>query len=201
VTRYPSSFSVLNLGADFTSPNFANLTSKGTGNNYGLEITLEKFYDKGYYCLFTTSLFQSKYKGSDEVVRNTAFNGNYVLNLLGGKEVRIRERHTLVLDVRTTYSGGKRYTPIQLDSSIAAKAEVRDYSRAYELQYPPYFRMDVKPGYRYNSKRVTHEFSVDIQNVTHNLNVFQQSYDITNQRLKTDYQLRFFVIPQYRILF
>jgi hypothetical protein len=201
VTAYPSSFSVLNLGADFTSPNFAFLVSQGTGYNYGLEVTLEKFYDRGYYVLFTTSLFQSKYKGSDDVIRNTAFNGNYVCNLLGGKEVRIKERHTISFDVRATFSGGKRYTPVDLDSSRAAGTEVRDYSRAYELQYPPYFRMDVKPGYRYNSKKVTHEFSVDIQNITRNDNVFQQSYDITNRRLKTDYQLKFFVIPQYRILF
>jgi hypothetical protein len=201
VTAYPGAFSALNLGADFTSPNFAFLVSQGTGYNYGLEITVEKFYDRGYYFLFTTSLFQSKYKGSDNVLRNTAFNGNYVCNLLAGKEVKIKERHTLSIDVRTTFSGGKRYTPVDLDSSRAAGTEIRDYSKAYEFSYPPYFRMDVKPGYRYNSRRVTHEFSIDIQNITRNKNVFQQSYDITNRRLKTDYQLRFFVIPQYRILF
>lgn len=69
------------------------------------------------------------------------------------------------------------------------------------MQYPDYFRMDVKPSYRYNSRKVTHEFSIDIQNVTRNENVFQQTYDITNQKIKTDYQLRFFVVPQYRVLF
>jgi hypothetical protein len=201
VHSFPSYFSIVNLGADFTSPNITGLVSEGTGDNYGTELTVEKFYDKGYYFLLTASLFQSKYRGSDKVLRNTAFNGNYVFNALGGKELRIRERHTLIVDVRATFSGGKRYTPIDLDSSRAVMNEVRDGSRAYELRYPSYFRMDVKPGYRYNSRRVTHEFSVDIQNVTRNLNVFQQSYDITNGRLKTDYQLRFFVIPQYRILF
>jgi hypothetical protein len=201
VHSFPSYFSIVNLGADFTSPNITGLVSEGTGDNYGTELTVEKFYDKGYYFLLTASLFQSKYRGSDKVLRNTAFNGNYVFNALGGKELRIRERHTLIVDVRATFSGGKRYTPIDLDSSRAVMNEVRDGSRAYELRYPSYFRMDVKPGYRYNSRKVTHEFSVDIQNVTRNLNVFQQSYDITNGRLKTDYQLRFFVIPQYRILF
>jgi hypothetical protein len=201
VKNYPSYFSVLNLGADFTSPNVNNLVSTGTGYNYGLEITLEKFYSKGYYFLFTSSLFQSKYRGSDDVLRNTAFNGNYVFNLLGGKEFRIKQKHVLSLDVRGTYAGGKRYTPIDLQASIAYGDEVRVTSRAYELQYPNYFRVDVKPGYRYNSKKITHEFSVDVQNVTRNLNVFQETYDITNKRIKTDYQLRFFVIPQYRILF
>lgn len=201
VKNYPSYFSALNLGADFNSPNVTSLVSKGTGTNYGLEITLEKFYSRGYYFLFTTSLFESKYKGSDNVERNTAFNGNYVFNLLAGKEFRLSERHTISLDIRGTYAGGKRYTPIDVQASIAAKNEVIDGTQAYSLQYPQYFRIDAKPGYRYNSKKVTHEFSVDVQNVTRHLNVFQRSYDIKNETIKTDYQLRFFVIPQYRLLF
>jgi hypothetical protein len=201
VKNYPNYFSVLNLGADFNSPNVNNLVSQGTGYNYGLELTLEKFYSKGYYFLFTSSLFESKYRGSDKILRNTAFNGNYVFNLLGGKEFKIKQKHILSLDARCTYAGGKHYTAVNLPASIARGDEVRDINHAYELQYSPYFRLDVKPGYRYNSKKVTHEFSVDIQNITHHLNVFQQSYDITNKTIKTDYQLRFFVIPQYRVLF
>ena len=86
-------------------------------------------------------------------------------------------------------------------SASGVSSALRVASRAYELQYPPYFRIDVKPGYRYNSKKITHELSVDVQNVTRNLNVFQQTYDIAHRRINTDYQLRFFVIPQYRILF
>jgi hypothetical protein len=201
VKNFPNSFSVLNLGADFTSPNVNNLVSKGKGYNYGIELTLEKFYSKGYYFLFTGSIFDSKYKGSDGVLRNTAFNGNYVFNLLGGKEIRIRNKHTLSLDTRITYAGGKRYTPINLEASIMSGDEVRDNSKAFTLQYSNYFRMDLKPGYRYNHKKVTHEFSIDIQNITRNDNVFQQTYDITRKVIKTDYQLKFFVIPQYRVLF
>lgn len=201
VKNTPNYFSALNLGADFNSPNVNNLVSKGTGENYGVEITLEKFFSKGYYVLFTSSLFESKYRGSDNITRNTAFNGNYVFNLLGGKEFKINQKHVLSIDVRGTYAGGKRYTPIDLAASKAANNEVRDGTRAFALQYPDYFRLDIKPGYRFNSKRVTHEFTIDIQNVTRNANVFQQAYDITNQTIKTDYQLRFFVIPQYRVLF
>lgn len=201
VKNYPDYFSALNLGADFNSPNVNNLVSKGQGYNYGLEVTLEKFYSKGYYFLFTGSLFDSKYRGSDKVLRNTAFNGNYVFNLLGGKEFKINQKHIISIDLRGTYAGGKRYSPINLAASILTNEEVRDGQQAFENKYPDYFRLDVKPGYRYNSKRVTHEFSVDIQNITRHLNVFQQSYDIANKTIKTDYQLRFFVIPQYRVLF
>jgi hypothetical protein len=201
VKNTPDYFSALNLGADFNSPNVSNLVSKGTGNNYGIELTLEKFYSRGYYFLFTASLFQSKYKGSDNIQRNTAFNGNYVFNFLAGKEFKINQKHILILDVRSTSAGGKHYTPIDIPASIAANNQIVDGTKAYSLQYPSYFRTDVKAGYRHNSKKITHEFSVDIQNITQHLNVFQQTYNIASKTTQTDYQLKFFVIPQYRLLF
>ena len=194
-------FSAANLGADFNSPNLDSLVSNGTGENYGFELTLEKFYSKGYYFLITTSLFESKYKGSDGVVRNTAFNGNYVFNALAGKEFKIKEKHIFSLDVKFTYAGGKRYVPIDLPASILANDEIRNGSLAYQPQYDPYVRLDVKPSYKINTKRFTHEISVDIQNVTKHNNIFQQQYDLNTQKIKTDYQLKFFVIPQYRLTF
>ncbi len=194
-------FSAANLGADFNSPNLDSLVSNGTGENYGFEITLEKFYSKGYYFLVTASLFESKYKGSDGVVRNTAFNGNYVFNALAGKEFKIKEKHIFALDVKFTYAGGKRYVPIDLPASILANDEIRNGSLAYQPQYDPYVRLDVKPSYKINTKRFTHEISIDIQNVTKHNNIFQQQYDLTTQKIKTDYQLKFFVIPQYRLTF
>lgn len=194
-------FSAVNLGSDFNSPNVDSLVSKGTGENYGFEFTIEKFYSKGYYFLITGSVFESKYVGSDKVYRNTAFNGNYVFNVLGGKEFKIKEKHILALDVKLTYAGGKRYVPVNLAASIAYGDEVRDGSQAYVKQYPEYFRMDVKPSYRLNTKRVTHELSVDIQNITQHDNVFQEIYDLNSKSISTSYQLKFFIIPQYKLTF
>lgn len=194
-------FSAINLGADFNSPNVDSLVSKGTGENYGIEFTIEKFYSKGYYFLLTGSVFQSKYVASDNIYRNTAYNGNYVFNILGGKEFKIKEKHILALDIKLTYAGGKRYVPVDLAASIAYGDEIRDGSQAFVKQYPEYFRMDVKPSYRLNTKRFTHEISVDVQNVTRHENVFQQIYDLNTKSIKTDYQLKFFIIPQYKLTF
>ncbi len=194
-------FSAANLGADFNSPNLDSLESNGTGENYGFELTFEKFYSKGYYFLVTASLFESKYKASDGIIRNTAFNGNYVFNALAGKEFKIKEKHIFALDIKFTYAGGKRYVPIDLTSSIIENNEIRNGALAYQSQYDPYVRLDVKPSYKINTKRFTHEISVDIQNVTKHNNIFQQQYDMNTQKIKTDYQLKFFVIPQYRLTF
>ncbi len=196
-----NTFSALNLGADFNSPNVDSLVSKGKGENYGIELTIEKFYSRGYYALITGSFFESKYVASDNVYRNTAFNGNYVMNVLGGKEFKIKEKHILALDVRAVYAGGKRYIPIDLNASIAAGEERRDQTQVYTHQYPAYFRLDIKPSYKLNTKKFTHEISVDLQNVTHHDNIFQQRFDLISKTIQTEYQLKFFFIPQYRLTF
>jgi len=201
VRTRPDYFSAINLGADFNSPNVDSLVNKGTGDNYGIELTLEKFYSRGYYVLFTASVFQSKYQGSDQVYRNTAYNGNYVFNLLGGKEFKIREKHTIGIDTKLTLAGGKRYVPIDLAASMAANEERYVGAQAYRPQFSPYFRWDIKPSYKLNTKRFTHELSVDIQNLPRHDNVFQQQYDLNTHTIKTDYQLKFFVVPQYRLTF
>ncbi|MEM7036701.1 MAG: TonB-dependent receptor [Bacteroidota bacterium] len=112
IHSYASPFSMLNAGRDFILPTETDLVNEGTGVNYGLELTLEKFFSKGYYFLVTSSLFQSQYTGSDNIERNTAFNGNYVFNVLGGKEFKLGKRSTLGFDTKITYAGGMRFTPI-----------------------------------------------------------------------------------------
>ena len=84
-----SSYSVINEGADFVFDERVSLSNGGTGFNYGAELTLEKFFSNNYYILLTTSLFESKYKGGDGIERNTAFNNNYIVNILVGREWKI----------------------------------------------------------------------------------------------------------------
>jgi hypothetical protein len=84
---------------------------------------------------------------------------------------------------------------------MAANEERYVGAEAYKPQFAPYFRWDIKPSYKLNTKRFTHEFNIDIQNVTRHNNVFQQQYDLNTHQIKTDYQLKFFVVPQYRLTF
>ncbi len=207
VEKNPSSFSMLNAGAEFGSPNNTNLVNKGVGRNYGLELTLEKFLTKGYYFLVTGSFFQSEYKGSDNVWRNTAFNGHYVVNtlagyqyLFGGKKNKTK-RHTLSADIKLTGAGGRYYTPIDLTASAAQKQEVRIDNKAYSEKYKDYFRLDFKIGYRISFKKVTQEISVDIQNIANIKNIFRKVYNPRTNSLNNEYQQGIFVLPQYKVLF
>jgi len=201
VEQRPSTFSMLNEGADFGITATDSLVNEGKGENMGIELTFEKFYSHGYYFLITGSLYDSKYTASDGIERNTAFNGNYTVNFLAGKEWTIRKKNVLGLNFRTVTSGGKRYIPIDFAKSGASGETVYDYSEAYEHRQKDYFRTDIKISYRFNGKKVTHEFALDINNVFDTQNIWQQYYDPTSNTIKTEYQTGRFPIPLYRILF
>lgn len=201
VEQRPSTFSMLNEGADFGISATDSLVNEGTGKNMGFELTFEKFYSKGYYFLLTTSLYDSRYTGSDGVERNTAFNGNYTVNVLGGKEWTIRKKNVLGLNFRVVTSGGKRYIPIDFNQSAVSGETVYDYDEAYEHQQKDYFRTDIKFTYRFNGKKVTHEFALDINNIFDTQNIWQQYYDPISNSIKTEYQTGRFPIPLYRLLF
>jgi hypothetical protein len=179
------------------------LVNNGTGTNYGIEFTLEKFFSKGYYGLFTTSLFQSKYKGSDGIERNTAFNNKAVANLLAGREFKLGTRYAFTLDTKVTAAGGRFDTPIDFEASRLAGTAVYLNDLAYSEQYSPYFRWDFKIGFRSNSekRKMTQSFYVDFQNVTNNKNVFQKKYSEINQVIGTYYQIGFLPDLLYRIEF
>jgi hypothetical protein len=204
VNTFLSSYSMLNTGAGFMTDLEDSLVNNGTGRNYGLELTIEKFFSHGYYGLFTSSIYSSKYIGSDGVERNTAFNGKYVFNILGGKEWNVgsEKRNKISADIKCTNAGGRAYTPIDLEASNATGHEQLS-SDAYSAFYPNYFRLDFKVGYTLNSrtKKLSQSFSIDLQNITNNDNVFSESYDEKSQSISTTYQLGFFPNFIYKIQF
>ncbi len=194
-------FSMINTGADFTFPNRVGLVNGGAGKNYGIELTLERSLNNGFYYLATASLFDSKYKGTDNIERNTYFNSNYVFNLLAGKEFVLNKKTTLTIDGRVSYSGGRRFTPIDLEASIAAGEEVLEMDNTYTERYTPYFRPDIKIGIRKNAKKYAQTFAIDFRNFIGRRNVFFQQYNSENEEIRTTRQQGFFPDIRYQIFF
>jgi len=204
VTSFSSSYSMLNTGSTFKADLTDSLINTGTGTNYGLELTVEKFFSKGYYALLTGSVYESKYIGSDGIERNTAFNGKYVFNMLAGKEWKMGKdkRNRFSFDIKFTNAGGRAYTPIDLTASKAVGREVLS-TEVYSSYYDTYYRMDLKAGFTFNSakRKVAQTLSLDLQNVTNHKNVFSMSYDEKSQSISTTYQLGFFPNLVYKIQF
>ncbi|MCC6369563.1 MAG: TonB-dependent receptor [Bacteroidia bacterium] len=206
VTQNASSYSMLNAGASFLPNDQDSLINKGTGTNYGAELTIEKFFSKNYYVLITGTLYQSKFKGSDKVEHNTAFNGNYVYNVLGGKDFKVgkEKRNVISLGIKMTQAGGRYYTPVDLAASQAVKEQVlQGDNKAFSQRIPDFFRLDFKAGYTINShsKKLSQSFSLDIQNITNHKNVFAERYNPVTNKINTAYQIGFFPNFVYKVQF
>jgi hypothetical protein len=197
---------MLNAGASYYPNNQVDLVNNGTGRNYGFELTIERFFGKGFYGMATGSIYESKYKGSDGIERNTAFNGKFVYNILIGKEIKVgkEKQNAFTFDIKFTHAGGRYYTPINLGLSQLVDFQVLkgdDY--AYSERYPNFLRLDVKAGFTLNSKKykVSQSWAFDINNVTNNKNIFADRYNPTTNNISTAYQIGFFPNFVYRIQF
>jgi hypothetical protein len=202
-----SAYSVLNYGTGFgiNIDNNADvpLVNKGSGRNYGIELTLEKFFSDNYYFLFTGSLFESKYKALDGIERNTRYNGNFITNCIAGKEFIIGKNKTnaLIADIKFVWAGGNRLTPIDFEESELLGTTVYELDKRYTLKAVDYFKINFKLGYRKNKKNASYHVFLDVQNITNRKNVFLQYYDPGSGEIETFYQLGLLPILNFRIQF
>jgi hypothetical protein len=198
----PSSFSLANTGSGFSRFFPDSLKNTGTGRNYGIEFTMEKSFTKGYYYMATLSLFDAKYTGSDGIERNSDFNTNYAFNGLVAKDWKVSKRGILNMGGKFTMAGARRYSPMD---TLASKRE-REYVEVDNLKNTlrfgkAYSRFDIRVSYKINAKKVTHEFAIDLVNVTNNKNILKYTYVGEKPYFRQEYQLGFLPLFYYKIDF
>lgn len=195
-----SSFSTLNTDFGYDYPLMNN---SGTGKNYGIEMTINRKFYKNYFFLITASLFDSKYTGADKIERNTMYNTSYVSNFIVGKEFVLdhKRKNVLNLNLRMNRTGGRRYTPIDLEKSIYYNQEILKKGEEFSEKMDDYFRIDVQIGYVHNHAKFNSELRLDVQNITNRENIFEIHYDRIHKTIQQTYQLGLIPIVSYRIEF
>jgi hypothetical protein len=198
-----SYFSILNTAGIYELYNIQALASKGKGKNYGIDLTVEKPFNRNYYMLFTGSVYQSKYTNFAGKEFNSRFNREWQTNLVSGKEWKKGKAGKNILGVNGKFlaSGGLKESPIDLEASKARGKVQYVKDQYYSITGDVYFRLDVGFSYKINKKSSTHTISLDIQNVTNQQNLFHQWYDNDKQKVKKMYQMGLFPIFNYRIEF
>lgn len=193
-------YSILNAVEGYnTSP----LVNKGLGRNYGVELTYERFLHNNLYYLLSASLYDSKYRALDGDWYNTRFNTNFATSFTIGKEWTLsdkRKNRVIGLNLKSLFVGGTRYTPLDLDKTIAAGQEKLsdDY---FGKQLPAYFRLDTRISLKRNYKNLTSTLALDLQNASNRQNVGGQAFDIKTGKVKYWYQASLIPILSYKIEF
>ena len=202
-----SYYATINEGIDYK---YVELVNKGSGKNYGVEISIERFFDRNFYFLINSSIFDSKYKSLEGVWRNTRYNNNYIVNILCGKEFKsLGKKHnqTLSLNTKIFFEGGQRYIPLIRDAqgNVAVEPEndrYFDYSKAYNYKLDNIFLMNLSASYKFNKPGATHEIFLDLMNITNGQARMAEYYDVSKPG-KVGYTTQFGFFPNlmYRVYF
>jgi hypothetical protein len=202
-----SYFATINEGLEFR---YVDLVNEGTGKNYGVEVTVERFFNNNYYFLINASLYESTYKSLEGIERNTQYNGNYLVNVLAGKEfpkLGKKQNQTLALNAKAFLGGGRKIIPLLRDEqgNLAvdpANGAFWDYSKAYERSLEDTYQIIVSASYKWDKRRATHELFLNLDNITNNKGKISEFYD-EDEPGKVGHLTQFGFFPNlmYRVYF
>jgi hypothetical protein len=148
-------------------------------------MTVEHFFSNNYYYLINGSLYNSKYTALDGKERNTQYNGNYLVNVLAGKEfseLGKKKNRSITLNTKIFYGGGKRYIPLLRDNNgdlavDPATNQYWDYNNAYEDRLQNIYQITLSATYKVNRPKATHEIFINLDNVTNAKGKITEFYD------------------------
>lgn len=159
-----TSFSMLNFEQDWSFNN--SLVNEGKGKNYGVEVTLERFLNDGFYYLVTGTLYRMEYLGGDGQWRYGRYDQNFVGNALFGKEFMLDGgQNILGINGRLIVNGGRRYDPIDRDASRMEEEVVFNDQQAFARQFPSTFVTDLTVTYRLNHQNYSSIWALQIKNL------------------------------------
>lgn len=177
-----SYFSTINEAAEIQ---YVALVNEGTGQNYGLELSLQRYFDDHYYFLLNTSIYESTYKTLEGRTRDTRFNSNYLVNIIGGREftgLGKKGNKTIGVNAKFFMGGGKRVLPVLRDAqgNVAANPATNsywDYNKAYENKLEDIYQITLSLNYKIERPSTTHEFFLNLENITNNKGRLTEFYD------------------------
>lgn len=162
-------FSVINIT---TQPSlfYQPFCNTGKGMNVGIDFTLERFLQSGYYYMATFSLFDSRYKDDNSDWHSTLFNTHYVANLLGGKEFTFRRKNGLTrvlgVNVRVALSGFRPSSPVDPKATLEQQEVVYDESRPFIHRRKGVSPVsDISVTYRVNYRRCSGTVALQVKNL------------------------------------
>ncbi|MBK8492882.1 MAG: TonB-dependent receptor [Saprospirales bacterium] len=198
-----STFSVLNLTEAYRLGNYV-IQETGTGRNFGLDLSLQKFILDRYYFIAAGSLYRSLYTANDGVERPTRFDGRYLLNLTGGREFSKQKKEKVVIrgiNAHFLWMGGFRAAPVDVAGSLDRGYTLYDESDGFPLVQADYLRLDLRFYLKWNRAGRNSTLSLDIQNVLNRKNVGFDYYDFVKNEVVTKRQLGLLPIVSWRVEF
>ena len=156
--------SLSNLGADFNILGNEPISSTGKGRSYGYELFAQQKLTNRFFGVASYSFFRSAYTNLAGEFIKSSWENIHVLSLTGGYKFN----RNWELGIKYRFQGGTPYTPYDNNSSrvnfLTQGLGVLDYSKVNTLRLPNYHSSDLRIDKKYNYKKTTIDFFLDITN-------------------------------------
>lgn len=140
------------------------LVSKGKGTNKGIDISVEKFFTKGFFMIAAFSVYSSTFQPLNGNTYDTRFNATTTGSWTGAKEWKLKANRVFQFGWKTVYNGGTRLTPLSAIQS-GNREPVEDETRPYTEKISPYFRTDLRFALRKDKQKRSWQLALDVQNI------------------------------------
>jgi len=186
------------------------LTNSGTGQNYGLDVGFERYTDNGLYYIFNSSVWRSLYTAGDGIQRSSAFDNNYNLRFIIGKEYKLRaSKNKKGIDRYRAFSwngnlnilGGQVYTPLDFVNSKLEQETIYDESLAFTERGKTLVFLDFNFSYTINKKKRKSVWAIQVKNLLNNGNALYREYDTVLDQEVEIKSTSFFPNIYYRLEF
>lgn len=174
----------------------------GTGRNTGVELSMERAFERGWFLRMNGTVFQSSYTDRQGVERDTRWNSQWMANAMGGREWRSAKEdrvRTWGVSGRVFAMGGQRYSPFEVQDRRFPV--VMPTGPAFSAQFNDYFRADLRVYRKLDRGGRTGQWALDLQNVSNTRNEAFRYYDRRQGAIVTRYQLGLIPNLSYRIEF
>ncbi len=161
-----------------------NLVDSGRAFSYGVEMMLQKKLAEKFYGLASASYFRSRYRGYDGLWRNRTFDSRFLASIEGGYKPNNRWEYSLHWMV----SGGRPFTPFDVQASQQANAAVLDVQRVNSQRYPDFNWLNVRVDRRFNFARSSLVVYLSVYNVLNRKNVSTYFWNTVLNQPDTIYQ-------------
>lgn len=168
-----------------------DLDNGGVGQNYGLEVSIERGFSDGYFFMANTSLYESNYTANDGIKRNSMFNAGYIVNVVSGKEWQLGGKrgksNVLNINLSASVCGPQYFTNADLVESANRGYYVADFANPNTGVQDALTLIDASIIYKKNKAKSSTIWTLQLSNLLNQKAITGNFYDRDNQTLQFVY--------------
>lgn len=185
-------------GTDFGPNIVGEAVSAGKGIVKGVDITLQKkLSGSGLYGLLNYSYIHSEFSAIEGGIKPGAFDPGHQITLIAGFQFK----NGWLIGGKLKYSGGRPYTPIDEEASLAVNRAVYATNDFNSSRYPYYMRVDLRLDKKFDFSKASLVAYLELQNVFDRENIYEFYWDDFERELGTVYQWAFFPVGGISVQF